>query len=163
MDFGGLVKIVFAGLTDEIEAWPPVDSETLWAEPLGNSLCRLDNIPFFARGVAFNDIVKVDNVNGELIFRSVDRHCGHSTYRLLYEKEGLPAVDDAIAQIRASGCSTEGSKKWQMVAIDIPPTVVVDQIYAMMEEFEQRQILGFEEGFYFDPRAKAKEAASDGG
>ena len=50
------VKICFPLEPDE-DGWPPVTAETLWAVELGGGLFRLDNIPFYARGVSDGDTV----------------------------------------------------------------------------------------------------------
>jgi Domain of unknown function (DUF4265) len=71
-----LVKVAFdlSGTGWEI----PV--ETLNAENLGNGTYRLVNVPFYARGFAYGDIVraKPDTI-GQLIVEGVDKQGNNST------------------------------------------------------------------------------------
>ena len=43
----------------------PSDKETLWAESVGPDLYRLDNIPFYAKGIALDDIVEASKRGNE--------------------------------------------------------------------------------------------------
>jgi hypothetical protein len=47
------VKVKFVESDDEGD-----DVETLWAVALGNNLFRLDNSPFYAYGVSWQDVVE---------------------------------------------------------------------------------------------------------
>lgn len=51
------VKVRFALERDE-DGWPPAESEGLWAELVESDLYRLDNTPWFVRGVAAGDVVQ---------------------------------------------------------------------------------------------------------
>jgi hypothetical protein len=52
-----LVKIRF-DLDQDDSGWPPAESEGLWAAAVGPNRFRLDNTPWFVRGVAADDIVE---------------------------------------------------------------------------------------------------------
>lgn len=52
------MKVHFRMDIDE-DGWPPASVESLWAVDLGNGTVRLDNTPWFVRGVASGDIIKV--------------------------------------------------------------------------------------------------------
>ena len=45
------MKVVFE-LPRDKDGWPPAASEGLWAIPVSPDVVRLDNTPFFVRGVA---------------------------------------------------------------------------------------------------------------
>jgi hypothetical protein len=51
----------------------------LWALDLGNDRYQFDNTPFFARGVAWKDVVVGRRDGEQILFHEVDRHSGHST------------------------------------------------------------------------------------
>jgi hypothetical protein len=53
------VKIHFRLEVDE-DGWPPASVESLWAVDLGDGTIRLDNVPWFVRGVASDDIIRVE-------------------------------------------------------------------------------------------------------
>jgi hypothetical protein len=62
------VKVRFALERDQY-GWPPAESEGLCAEPVEGDLYRLDNTPWFARGVAADDVIQVEpDANGVLWF-----------------------------------------------------------------------------------------------
>ncbi|MFF2217558.1 DUF4265 domain-containing protein [Streptomyces antibioticus] len=52
------VKVHFRVEIDE-DGWPPTSVETLWVVDLGDGTARLDNTPWFVRGVASGDIIRV--------------------------------------------------------------------------------------------------------
>ena len=52
--------------------------EFLWAAKIGQDW-RVDNIPFFAKNIAFNDIVSVEVADGELYFDKIVSESGNST------------------------------------------------------------------------------------
>ncbi|MET7931211.1 DUF4265 domain-containing protein, partial [Streptomyces sp. NPDC005349] len=53
------VKVDFRMDIDE-DGWPPASVESMWAVNLGDGTVRLDNTPWFVRGVASGDIIKVE-------------------------------------------------------------------------------------------------------
>jgi hypothetical protein len=55
---GQSVKVIFELPQDE-DGWPPAGSEGLWAVPVTPDVVRLDNTPFFVRGVATGDLIRV--------------------------------------------------------------------------------------------------------
>ncbi|MFI6919799.1 DUF4265 domain-containing protein [Nonomuraea spiralis] len=52
------VKVHFRMDIDE-DGWPPASVEGLWAIDLGDGTARLDNTPWFVRGVASGDVIRV--------------------------------------------------------------------------------------------------------
>ncbi|WP_243869860.1 DUF4265 domain-containing protein [Streptomyces liangshanensis] len=53
------VKVFFRRNEDEA-GWPPASVESLWAVDLGDGTVRPDNIPWFVRGIADHDIIRVE-------------------------------------------------------------------------------------------------------
>lgn len=96
----------------------PYDSERIWTTPVGPSLYRLENSPFFAYGVSYLDIVEAQSeVPGELpIFRKVIQKSGHRTLRLITKKEGNSIID----QVKVFGASYEGFSP-SYFSVDITP------------------------------------------
>ncbi len=75
-----LVKVVFFLGEDE---WHGYETESVWAEQVSDTRCRLRNTPFYAKGVSFEDVVFVQKKKGSLWFESVSLAGGHSTYRVI--------------------------------------------------------------------------------
>ena len=77
-DRSALMRMEFP-LTIESD-WPPVSVETLWVAALGDGHFRIDNIPFFVRDIAVDDVVVGKSGQGGLL-RFVRKFAsgGHST------------------------------------------------------------------------------------
>ena len=59
------------------------DTESLWGTKVEKLIYRIENVPFYVKGVSFDDLVLVGiNDNGEFIFEKVLKKSGHSTYRI---------------------------------------------------------------------------------
>jgi len=99
--------------------------ETLWAVPAGRNLYRLDNSPFFAYRVSWEDVVQAEpDSDGVLCFSRVAEKSGNRTVRVItvgYETtsaEAKPFLDGIIAL----GCSYEGMQP-RLISINVPPEV----------------------------------------
>lgn len=136
------VKVVVKLDKDE-DDYPPADYEGLWAHPLGENLFQIDNIPFFARGIAWGDIVSASRVEQEFRFLEVVKPSGHSTLRLIiYDEKDTPSVQ---AQFEQHGCSIERSHIPGLIAVDIPPTVSMATLRPFLDEGEAQGRWGYEE------------------
>lgn len=78
-----LVKIYFEIPSDTSEK---VDVETLWAAPQGDGF-KIDNIPFYAKGISFKDIVSVRKIDDCLYMDKLLKASGHSTIRIWFAIE----------------------------------------------------------------------------
>lgn len=118
------VKIRFALDPDE-DGWPPAESEGVWAVPLGGHLYRVDNTPWFARGVAAEDIIEA-RVDGDGVawFVRVRERGGRIVVRVIPRVDGplggsLRSGSERFASLGVGG---EGmSSPVNMVALDIGP------------------------------------------
>jgi len=71
-------KIWFNIEQDE-DGYPPVQIESVWATPVGGNLFRLENVPFFAKGVSFKDEVSTsEGPDGKRWYEDVVEPSGHS-------------------------------------------------------------------------------------
>jgi len=109
-------------LKAEAPDWPPVTVERLWGETTAvESELRLLNVPFFARGVAYGDLVHVrpDNDRRELVFERLNGESGHSTIRITL-LDGR-ALRDVQNRLREAGCSWETASQFaSLLAVDVP-------------------------------------------
>jgi hypothetical protein len=109
--------------------WPPVAGECLWATPLGGNRYLIDNIPFFAAGIALNDTVEARIVpDGELEFVRRVIAGGHSTLRVS-AKPGLNAR--LQQQLGDLGCGIEGTGPDSLFAVDVPPETDLRQVLSL--------------------------------
>jgi hypothetical protein len=142
------VKINFR-LERDSDDYPPQDIESMWAVPLGNGSYRLDNVPFFVRGVSSEDVVLAKREEGELFFARLVEAGGHSTVRVLVSNQGeTQAVRD---ELRALGCSSERTHVPGLIAVDIPPSVQYADVRVFLAKGEQNGRWEFEEGCIAQP------------
>ena len=135
------VKIAFRLVRDE-DDYPPADWEYLWAIPRAEYF-ELDNIPFFAKGVAAGDLVAAQHNNDQLVFDRVIQPGGHSTIRvIMFDLDQKAAVRNELAQL---GCETEGSHLPKLFAVDVPPEVVYTEIVNLLASKARKDILDYEE------------------
>lgn len=138
------VKVVFE-LPEEQEGYPPVGSERLWAVPQseGNSF-RVDNIPFYARGVSSGDVVRATlNQEGELIFQEVVKPSGNSTFRLyVFDRAQVQQIRD---DLRAMGCPSELSDIPNLIAVEVPASQPIDQFLDYIVQADETGSLEYQE------------------
>ena len=96
-----LVKIHFR--LDEVDS----GSETIWAQETHPGHFRLENSPFFAFNVSYQDVVLAKPVGAELVFVETIRRSGHSTYRLIPVAERGARFDAAWRPLQQLGCTFE--------------------------------------------------------
>lgn len=144
-----LAKIVFE-LDRDDDGWPPAVSEGLWAIQLGRDLFRLDNTPWFVRGVAADDVVRAEQ-DASRVWRFAERSesGGRLTIRVAPSgigsgEEGRQAVLDAFKELGVSG---EGiSSPISLVALDIPPGAPYARLKALLQAGEADGRWFYEDG-----------------
>jgi Domain of unknown function (DUF4265) len=98
--------------------------ETLWATSLGDDQYKIDNSPFYAYGVSWEDVVyaPVDPEDGRPTFLRVVSKSGNRTVRVIFD----PPVQDGNESDRvlqglvALGCTYEGANRGYM-SVNVPP------------------------------------------
>jgi hypothetical protein len=139
------VKVLFLLEQDE-SGYPPVTVESLWAIP-GPGGYELDNIPFYARGIALGDFVGVARgLDGGLEFDRVIRRGGHSTYRIWLRQRRADDPQYTIAQLREQGLIIE-SDSTGLLAVDVPPSVSLERTEALLFAGEDSGRWGLQEGY----------------
>ena len=145
---GRLVKVVF-DLPQDDDGWPPAASEGLWAIAVTPGVVRLDNTPFFVRGVATGDLVRVRRGDdGQLRAGERLQWSGHCTIRIIVFRDGplggsRQRVLDLFAPLGVTG---EGLGQFAMVALDIPPDVDVMAVKRLLREGQRDGWWEYEEG-----------------
>ena len=109
-------------------------TETLWALNLGEGRYQLDNTPWFAYGVSWQDVVEAvpEAEGGFPVFRRVVQKSGHRTLRTALPESATEAF---LEEIKGLGCSFEGANR-EFIAIDVPPAVELQRVTDFLEEKE---------------------------
>jgi hypothetical protein len=108
--------------------------ETVWAADIGEGRFQLRNLPFYAFGLALDDIFTVaPSSAGFPMVADVVERSGHSSYRL-FLREGRRDDDfnQAWAPLAAAGCVYEHATS-QLIAVDVPPATDLDTAYRLLE------------------------------
>jgi len=141
MDKEGLEKIHI----DLPNHWA-VGGESMWAEPLGNDLYKIENVPFYAYGLNFQDIVRATSDSDELKpeIRELIMLSGHRTFRIFFNKEVNKEKQEKILEsFRKLHVSYERADKIY-VALDMKPEGDYQAVFDKLEEHEKQDVLGFE-------------------
>ncbi|GMN04225.1 DUF4265 domain-containing protein [Erythrobacter sp. MTPC3] len=126
--------------------------ENLHAKRLGASSFLLDNSPFYIYDVSYQDEVVAHSKDGRLVFESVLRRGGHSTYRIkLPPRKTHEDFLRGFDKLDHLGCTFEGSVAGsrRLYSIDLPPSTDVAAVYEIMEDGEARGEWEFEEAHFF--------------
>lgn len=137
-----LVKVSVTLTSNNIQN---ASTETMWAEPLGNDLYRLQNSPFAAYGFSYLDVVKaIGNETPEVV--EIVESSGHSTYRVLLEAGVLESdrFGHYWQKLENIGCTFEGSQS-KLLSIDVPPSTNIFAAYSILESGEFAGVWEFEE------------------
>jgi hypothetical protein len=123
--------------------------ESVWAVPDGQNY-KLDNIPFYARGVALDDLVIAAAEDDEVLwYRGVVRPSGRSTIRLWFSRvEDVQTVRD---ELRKLGCASEISNLPRLVAVDIPSSISYAAIKGFFDRGEAAGQFEYEEACLGQP------------
>jgi hypothetical protein len=137
-----LVKVKFVL---DPEEWHGSATETLWAAPVGQNQYRLENSPFYAFGVSYQDVVAAQRTDNELEFVSVVSRGGHSTYRILVQSKSRAEFEKLWKPIQETGCTYEGGSP-PLLSIDVPSNADIHLVYRLLEAGEAAGAWSFEEG-----------------
>lgn len=120
-----------------------VGGESMWAEPLGGDLYRIENVPFYAYGLNFKDIVSARrNSEDEILeIKEVVKPGGHKTFRVNFKK----AIDheQQVEILDSLGVGYERAYEYY-VALDLETDKDYNAIYDQLERLEEKEILIFE-------------------
>ncbi|GAA2636989.1 hypothetical protein Adu01nite_65810 [Paractinoplanes durhamensis] len=131
--------------------WPhPVDSEGLWAGPLGDGRYRLENTPWFAENLSNQDIVEAVEHEGTRWITRKAHWSGHLTVRVTHRDPLDPAVVldpaavlDAFADLGVRGESA--APAYRIIALDIPPDADLRAILSRLRSGRSDGTWDFEE------------------
>jgi len=131
------VTLVYKNLAGEI------GEETIWAEPVDEGYYKVDNIPFFATNLAYNDIISVEDENGVLYFNNLIKASGHSTLQIVFFEKSKE--NDVLKRLEEMGCEWEGMQGGGYYAVDVPPDKDYNAIIKMLDVKHQNSVLDYKE------------------
>lgn len=148
------VRVRFS-LPDDGSGWPPAVSEGLWAVDLGDGRYRLDNVPFFVRGVACHDTVAATmGDDGHRWATEVLHASGRLTVRVIVLGEHRA---DTVRELRdvAAACGIESETMdigfgWDLLAFDLPPAADLARFKSFLATGERLERWSYEEGLVDD-------------
>ena len=111
-----------------VEGWPPpVDSEGIWAIPLGDRNYRIENVPWFAQGTAFGDVVSAVEFEGNRWVMNGMAWSGHLTVRV-----ACPDPSAVLGKFADLGVRGESAAPFGIAALDIPPDADLHAVVARL-------------------------------
>ena len=119
-----------------------IAEESVWVKPDGQYY-RLDNIPFYAPGLALNDLIKVEEEEGILYFDELVSASGHSTIQVIFFK--ADQADRVLRSVETFGCRWEGMRGEPYFSIDVPNEVNYLSFKAFLDKEFASGILDFKE------------------
>ena len=116
------------------------------AKELGNDLYQIENVPFFAYGLNYLDIVKAIPESHDLKpeIQEVVKQSGHKTIRVIFnktvEREQQAKLLDTLEKFNATYERADAIN----VAIDIKAEGNYNAVYDQLEKFIKKDYLSFE-------------------
>jgi len=137
------LKIHFKLDKDE-DGYPPDDWEGIWAQEVAPGLYRIDNIPFFVRGISCDDIVSASVEGDELEFKELVQPSGNSVLRIIaVDKSGVGKLREQLRQMQ---CESELSDIPGFLSVEVPAIVNIDPILNFLAAGEEEGRWEYEEG-----------------
>ncbi|MEL7005826.1 MAG: DUF4265 domain-containing protein [Bacteroidota bacterium] len=120
--------------------------ESLWAESLGDDLYKVENIPFFAYGLNFHDIVLATSDSPELKpeVHKVVKQSGHRTLRVSFKEHiNGDQQEEYLNSMTNFSISYERANSIYF-ALDIESEGSYNDVYDRLDELQKQEVLEFE-------------------
>ncbi len=132
-------KVIITYYNDEGE----VSFETVWAQIKEENIYQIKNIPFFASNISFNDIVEVEDDDGQLYINKIKEVSLHSTIQIVFLDKSKKG--EVINQLESIGCSWEGMHNQDYLALDVKPSLNYTLIKSYLDDLFNLDILDYKE------------------
>ncbi|GGF10468.1 DUF4265 domain-containing protein [Flavobacterium limi] len=107
--------------------------ESVWAIKEKNGY-KIKNIPFFVPNIAYDDVISVEDDNGELFFDDIIKESGNSTIQvIIYDEINF---EEVTKKIESFGCGWEGSHLKGYISVNVPMKIS----YAPFKTFLDSQV-----------------------
>lgn len=130
-------------LDKDDDGYPPDDSETLWVQEVDDGNYRIDNIPFYVRGISPDDVVSGKFENGILFFSSIIDRSSISVIRVIFFEKNQSAR--VLSEIVDCGCRWEGSHLQSLYSIEVPNSHAYGCIEKILKHESDNEVLDYEE------------------
>ena len=138
----GLAKVVVSLAAAD---WHDHATESLWARPLGENRFRIKNVPFYAFGVSYDDVVEAPTIGNQNVMRAVVQRGGHSTYRIFVSNTAsLKRFSEFWLPLERLGCTFERATE-RLFGIDVPPEADIYKVYDLLQAGEDASVWDFQE------------------
>ena len=120
--------------------------ESFWARPLGGDLYQLDNVPFYAYGLNYGDVVRATEEAPDLKpeIREVARPSGHQTIRVFFEtKVAEEEMLALLASLKPLAVSFERATE-RFFALDLEPHADLGTIRGVLDDWERKGDAAYE-------------------
>lgn len=132
-------------LEPDADGYPPISVERLWVRPVGLGTVILDNIPFYARGIAPGDELSVlTNTDGETWFHALSRSGGASIFRI-HARSDLE-VEKIRGDLLDLGMPSEADARVRLVAVEVPMVADIRPVLDYLVIGQESERFDFEEG-----------------
>ena len=123
-----------------------IGSETFWADRVGDSLYRLANVPFWAYGLNYLDVVRATpDSDGILTIHEVTEPSGHRTLRVMFGDDvDADQQSELLGQIHQPGTVTFERADNSLLAINIAPDADYLAVFDQLEAWADSDLLEFE-------------------
>ncbi|MCG7947293.1 MAG: DUF4265 domain-containing protein [Candidatus Thiodiazotropha taylori] len=123
-----------------------VGGESLWAEDLGGDLYRIRNVPFYAFGLNFYDVVYAKSESDDLkpSVIKVKTSSGHKTLRVIFTDESTK--EERINRLKKLNKykAYHENANGVLFAIDVEVGGDYEAVCDMLYEWESQKILSYE-------------------
>jgi hypothetical protein len=123
-----------------------IGGESMWADDLGDNKYQIKNIPFYAYGLNFDDIVFAEAESEEFKpeIKRLLKPSGHRTLRIIFTGGASKEENIKILEsIRTEHVGYEGRSDFQF-SMNITLEGDYNQTYDALEKLEEKSILSFE-------------------
>ena len=123
-----------------------IAGESMWATPLGNDLFRIENVPFYAYGLNYQDIVRAirENEGPVAEIKEVVRPSGHRTFRVYFEdKIDREKQERTLKTFEDLHVEYERCNDFYF-SLDMRPEGNYQTVFDKLEGLEKKKVLGFE-------------------
>ena len=142
MEDQDLAKIVI----DLPNHWAGVGGESMWARPVGDDLFEIRNIPFYAYGLNYLDVVRATAPSAGALpaIKEVVKRSGHETLRLtFFDNTEVPARHELLDTLKPDHVSWEGAND-SYYALDLESEAPYDKIRSQLDAWEREGLISYE-------------------
>lgn len=120
------------------------ETESLWCQVNGENFV-VDNIPFIVKKISLGDVIKAefDESEKRYYFEDFVSNSGNSTIRIFFYSDDL--IESTRTWLGESGCESEVLQVRNIVAVNIPKSVIYTPIRTFLELGEQKGQWVYEE------------------